>query len=40
MSTNLDKHWRESKREEERIRGRREQRMTLASKQQVPWPQV
>ena len=37
-ATNLNKHQRESKREEKRIKGKREQRMTLTPKQQVPWP--
>jgi len=35
-TTKLDKHWRESKKKEERMRGRRKQGMTLALKQQVP----
>ena len=32
-ATNLNKHWRESKREEKRIKNKREQRMTLIPKQ-------
>ena len=35
-ATKLDRHWRESKREEERMKGRREHGITLAPKQQVP----
>ena len=35
-TTKLDRHWRESKKEEERMRERRKQGMTLAPKQQVP----
>ena len=32
-ATNLNKHWRESKREEKKIKNKREQRMTLTPKQ-------
>ena len=39
-ATNLDRHWRESKREEERTKRKREQGMTLAPKQQELWPQA
>jgi len=45
-ATNLDRHWRESKRKEERLRKRRDTgpqalRQNQETQQQVlPWPQV
>jgi len=45
-ATNLDRHWRESKRKEERLRKRRDtgpqaSRQNQETQQQVlPWPQV